>query len=81
MGVTGEVFKDVLWLLNGFPYTDDPLVFIELFLEVLVFPFNIYFILSDGLCDEVDELPAKDHRKGFLVEEVVLFALYPASSL
>ena len=35
VGVTCQVFKDVLGLLNGLAHTDDPVVFIEFVFELL----------------------------------------------
>ena len=81
MGVTGQVFKDVLRLLNGFPHTDNPLVFVKLLFEVMVLPAHVQFLLADGPGEAVDELPAKDQRKGLLVEQIVVFAWDPSLGL
>ena len=81
VGVPGQVFKDVLRLLNGFPHTDHPLVFVKLLFEAMVFFANVYFLLADGPGEAVDELPAEDQRKGLLVEQVVVFAWDPSPGL
>ena len=81
MGVAGQVFKDVLRLLNGFPHTDHPLVFVKLLFEVMVFFANVYFLLADGPCEAVNELPAKDQGEGLLVEQIVVLARDPSLGL
>jgi hypothetical protein len=81
VGVPGQVFKDVLRLLNGFPHTDHPLVFVELLFEAMVFFAHVHFLLSDGPGEAVDELPAKDQREGLLVEQIVVFAWDPSPGL
>jgi len=81
VGVPGQVFKDVLRLLNGFPHTDNPLVFVKLLFEAMVFSSHVYFLLADGPCEAVDELPTKDQRKGLLVEQIVVFAWDPSLGL
>ena len=78
MGVSGQVFKDVLRSLNGFPYTDNPLVFVKLLFEVMVFPAKVYFLLASGPVEAVDEVTAKDQRKGLLVKQIVVFAWDPS---
>ena len=62
VGIPGQVFKDVLRLLNGFPHTDNPFVFVKLLFEAMVFSSHVYFLLADGPCEAVDELPAEDQR-------------------
>ena len=81
MGVSGQVFKDVLRLLNGFPHTDHPLVFVKLLFEARVLFAHLYFLLADGPCEAVDELPAEDQREGLLVEQIVVFAWDPSLGL
>ena len=81
VGVPGQVFKDVLRSLNGFPHTDNPFVFIKLLFEVMVFFANVYFLLPDGAGEAVDELPAEDQREGLLVEQIVVFAWDPSLGL
>ena len=81
VGVTGQIFKDVLWSLNGFPHTDNPLVFVKLLFEAMVFSANVYFFLADGPGEAFDELPAEDQREGLLVEQIVVFAWYPSLGL
>jgi hypothetical protein len=60
VGVAGQVFKDVLRFLDGFPDTDNPFVFIECVFELLVFRINAQFTPVDSLCEVVDELAPKD---------------------
>jgi hypothetical protein len=43
MSITGQVFEDVLRLVNGFAHTDDPVVSIELVFEGLVIKTDIEF--------------------------------------
>ena len=50
VGVTGQIFKDVLGLLNRFSDTDDPRVLIEFLFELLVWAVNIEFSLADSSC-------------------------------
>ena len=71
VGVSGEVFKDILWLLNGFPHTDHPLVPIELGFEGLVIDIKAQLAGVDSACEPVDELAAKDQREGLLIEQDV----------
>jgi hypothetical protein len=77
VGVSGEVFEDVLRSLNGFPHTDNPGVFVKPLFEVMVFPGNVYFLMAEGPGEVVDELTTKDQRKGLLVKKVVVFAWDP----
>ena len=81
VGVAGQIFKDVLRSLNGFPHADNPLVFVKLLFEAMVFPAHLYFLLADGPGDAVDELPAVVHRDGLLVEQVVVFTWDPSLGL
>jgi len=81
VGVAGQVSKDVLRLLNGFPHTDNPLVFVKLLFEAMVLFANVHFLLTNGPCEAVDELPAKDQREGLLVEQIVIFAWDPSLGL
>ena len=81
VGVTGQIFKDVLRSLNGVPHTDNPLMFVEPLFEAMVFSANLYFLLADGPGEAVDELPAKDQREGLLVEQIVVFAWDPLLGL
>ena len=81
VGVAGQVFKDVLRLLNGFPHADNPLVFVKLLFEAMVFPAHLYFLLADGPGEAFDELPAEDQREGLLVEQIVVFAWDPSIGL
>ena len=78
MGVAGEVFKDVLRSLNGFPHTDNPGVFVKLLFEVMVFAGNVYFFVAEGPGEVVDKLATKDQGKGLLVKKVVVFAWDPS---
>ena len=81
MSVPGQVFKDVLRLLNGGPDTDHPFVFIETFFERLVLPINMEFPPVDCPCEAIDELAPKDQGKRFLVKKVVIFAWNPSLCL
>jgi len=81
VSVSSQVFKDVLRVCNGFPDTDDPLVFIELVFELLVLSLNTQFSTVDRACEEVDELTPKDQGEGFLVKEVVTLARDPPFAL
>ena len=81
VSVSGQIFKDMLRISNGFPDTDDPFVFIESVFELLVVSLNIQFSTSDSPCEEIDELTPKDQGEGFLVKEVLILARDPLFAL
>ena len=81
VGVAGQIFKDVLRSLNRVSHTDNPLMFVKLLFETMVFPAHLYFLLADGPGEAFDELPAEDQREGLLVEQIVVFAWDPSLGL
>jgi hypothetical protein len=60
VGVTRQVFKHMLGLIDRLPHTDDPLVFIEVLFKLLVSLPNVEFTTADSPCKGVDKLATKD---------------------
>jgi hypothetical protein len=81
VGVTGEILKDMLSVRDGIPYTDDPLVLVELALKLGVGVFKIQVSTLSASAEVINELAPKDQGEGSLVEQVALFAWNPAFAL
>lgn len=74
MSITGQVFKDVLRLCNGFSDTDDPFMLIECCFELLVGLGNIQFPPADSPVEGVDKFTAKYQGEGFLIKQIGMVA-------
>ena len=61
VSIACDVLEDMLRLLNGFPDTDDPIVFVELSFELLIWKINLQLPLAYGAFEVVHELTPKDH--------------------
>lgn len=73
MGITGQVFKDVLRLFNRLSDTDDPFMLIKCCFELLVWLPNIEFSPADSPGEGVDKFTAKYQGESFLIEEIGIF--------
>ena len=74
MGITGQIFKDMLRLRKGFSDTDGPLVVIEFCFELLVWAVNIQFSPTDSPCKGVNKFTAKYQGEGLLIKEIGILA-------
>jgi hypothetical protein len=81
VGVTGQILKDMLSVRDGIPYTDDPLVLVELALKLGVGISKIQVSTLSVSPEVINELAPKDQGEGFLVEQVVLLTRDPAFAL
>src|SRR5512137_1752821 len=48
VGVTGQILQDMLRIGNGVPHTDDPLVFVELIVKLVVGLFGVQVSTLSG---------------------------------
>jgi hypothetical protein len=81
VGVTGQILQDMLSVRDGVPHTDDPFVLVELAFKLGVGLCKVQVSTLSATPEVIDELATKDQGKGFLVEQVILFARDPAFAL
>jgi len=81
VGVTGQIFQDMLSVRDGVPHTDDPFVFVELAFKLGVGLFKVQVSTLSASPEVIDELAAKDQGEGFLIEQVGILARNPAFAL
>ena len=79
VGIARQVFENVFRLLDGIPYVDNPVLFIQAAFEpVILMLGELDMTKLMGLAHLVHELAAEDQRQRFLIKKIVPLARCPA---